>query len=113
MPSVSNILDEQNIKGTLPDGCMTWVNANKKRLKCGLEIVQPAAEVTMVLLNAKGEVVHTFADETLYLNLAGYGTMLMTGTNYWVYPVYDFPIPPVYYAINNYLEFVTLDMSAA
>ncbi|MHA1198398.1 MAG: hypothetical protein ACTSQF_03505 [Candidatus Heimdallarchaeaceae archaeon] len=53
------------------------------------------------------------ADEVLYLNLAGYGTMLMTGTNYWVYPVYDFPIPPVYYAVDNQFEFITLDMSTA
>jgi hypothetical protein len=49
--------------------------------------------------------------DTLYLNLAGYGTMLMTGTNYWVYPVYDFPIPPIYYGVDNRLEFITLDMS--
>ncbi len=51
------------------------------------------------------------ADDMLYLNLAGYGTMMMTGTNYWVYPVYDFPIPPLYYAIDNHFEFITLDMS--
>ena len=50
-------------------------------------------------------------DEMLYLNLAGYGTMLMTGTNYWVYPVYDFPIPPIFSSIDNRFEFLAFDMS--
>lgn len=66
MPNVGNILDEQNLVGSLPKGCMSWVNANDRRLKCGVEIIQPSSDVTMVLFNDKGSVVHTFADETLY-----------------------------------------------
>ena len=50
-------------------------------------------------------------DEMLYLNLAGYGTMLITGTNYWVYPVFNFPIPPIFYSIDNKYEFLAFDMS--
>ena len=50
-------------------------------------------------------------DETLYLNIAGYGTMMMVGTNYWAYPIYDFPIPPIFSSLDNKYEFLTLDMS--
>lgn len=66
MPSISKVLDDQNIQGSLPEGCMTWVNPNSRRLKCGLEIVQPSSEVTMVLINDEGEIVHTFADAILF-----------------------------------------------
>ena len=51
-------------------------------------------------------------DDFLYLNVAGYGTMMMAGSNYWMYPFYDFPIPPMFDDLNNKLEFLVLDMSA-
>ncbi len=50
-------------------------------------------------------------DEMLYLNLAGYGTMLIAGTNYWMYPHYGFPIPPVFLSIYDKNQFMTFDMS--
>jgi len=53
----------------------------------------------------------TLDDEMLYLNLAGYGTMMIAGTNYWVYPAFGFPIPPLYYSIDDKTEFLTFDMS--
>jgi len=66
MPNVDRILEEQNIQGSLPEGCMSWVSANKNRLKCGVEIIQPSSEVRMELINSSGVVVHIFADGTLY-----------------------------------------------
>ena len=50
-------------------------------------------------------------DEMLYLNVAGYGTMLITGTNYWVYPHYGFPLPPVFWSLSDKHQFLTFDMS--
>jgi len=53
----------------------------------------------------------TLDDEMFYINLAGYGTMMMAGTNYWMYPVYGFPLPPVYYDLYDSHQFIALDMS--
>jgi hypothetical protein len=53
----------------------------------------------------------TLDDEILYLNLAGYGTMLIAGTNYWMYPHYGFPLPPVYSSLMDKNQFLTFDMS--
>lgn len=66
MPNVRKILDNQNIQGSLPEGCMSWVSVSRGRLKCGVEIVQPSSEVTMVLKNNNDEVVYTFADGILH-----------------------------------------------
>ncbi len=50
-------------------------------------------------------------DEFLYLNVAGYGTMAIVGTNYWMYPLYGYPLPPVYWSISDSHAFLALDMS--
>ena len=50
-------------------------------------------------------------DEFLYLNVAGYGTMSMENTNYWVYPIYGWPMPPIFYSLDAKAEFIKLDMS--
>lgn len=66
MPNVRKILDDQNIQGSLPEGCMSWVSVSRSRLKCGIEIVKPSSEVVMVLKNKEDEVVHTFVDGILH-----------------------------------------------
>ena len=51
------------------------------------------------------------ADEFLYLRISGYGTMAIAGTNYWVYPMYGFPLPPMYSDVYDSDAFLTFDMS--
>lgn len=53
----------------------------------------------------------TLADEFLYLNVAGYGTMIMENTNYWVYPTFGFPLSPIIASIDDKQEFLKFDMS--
>ncbi len=53
----------------------------------------------------------SLSDEMLYINVAGYGTMLIVGTNYWVYPHYGLPLPPLYSSVDQTLDFIPLDMS--
>ena len=50
-------------------------------------------------------------DEFLYLNIAGYGTLMLIGTNYWMYPIFGYPFPPTVVSLSNRLQFITLDMS--
>lgn len=51
------------------------------------------------------------ANEMLYISVAGYGTMSIANTNYWVYPIYGFPVPPLFYSQDQTLDFLPLDMS--
>jgi hypothetical protein len=53
----------------------------------------------------------TLDDEFLYLNIAGYGTMAMEGTNYWMEPKAGFPLPPTISSISDKRQFMTFDMS--
>ncbi len=53
----------------------------------------------------------TLDDEFLYLNFAGYGTMAMEGTNYWMQPNAGFPLPPIISSIADKRQFMTFDMS--
>ncbi len=53
----------------------------------------------------------TLDDDMFYINLAGYGTMAIAGSNYWMYPVYGFPLPPVFYDLSDKNQFIALDMS--
>ncbi|TFG16496.1 MAG: hypothetical protein EU530_11750 [Promethearchaeota archaeon] len=52
-------------------------------------------------------------DEMLYVNVAGYGTMSMEGTNWWIYPGYDYHYEegPLYEFYQYELTFLKLDMS--
>ncbi len=50
-------------------------------------------------------------NDLLYLNIAGYGTMAMMGTNFWMHPIYGYPAPPLYSSIIDKGQFLTLDMS--
>ncbi|NHK32300.1 MAG: hypothetical protein FK730_13175 [Asgard group archaeon] len=51
-------------------------------------------------------------DDMLYLCVAGYGTMAITGTNFWQYPVYGFPMTPIMSFINDHNDFLAFDMSS-
>lgn len=51
-------------------------------------------------------------DDMLYLSVAGYGTMMLVGTNYWQYPVFGYPITPIDYFINDHNDFLAFDMSS-
>jgi hypothetical protein len=53
----------------------------------------------------------TLDDEMLYLNVAGYGTMAIAGTNYWMHPISGWPIPPLYESLYSKSQFLALDMS--
>ncbi len=53
----------------------------------------------------------TLDDEFLYLNIAGYGTLAMEGTNFWMYPMNGDPMPPVQSSITDYRQFAKFDMS--
>ncbi len=66
MPNVRNLLDKQDIKGSLPEGCMSWVSVSGSRLKCGVEIIKASSEVTMVLKSKNDEIIHSFAQGTLH-----------------------------------------------
>jgi hypothetical protein len=50
-------------------------------------------------------------DDMLYLNVAGYGTMMITGTNFWQYPVFGYPMTPIAAFINDHNDFLAFDMS--
>jgi hypothetical protein len=50
-------------------------------------------------------------DEFLYLYIGGYGTMAIENTNFWVYPKYGYPISPIVASVDEYYDFLKLDMS--
>jgi hypothetical protein len=52
------------------------------------------------------------ADDMLYLCVAGYGTMLLVGTDFWQYPSYPYYDNPMFYFLDTNLDFLTLDMSS-
>ncbi|NHJ46906.1 MAG: hypothetical protein FK733_03880 [Asgard group archaeon] len=52
------------------------------------------------------------ADDMLYLCVAGYGTMMLTGTNFWQYPSYPFYTNPIMNFLDTNQDFLALDMSS-
>ncbi|MBN2154696.1 MAG: hypothetical protein JW776_01450 [Candidatus Lokiarchaeota archaeon] len=50
-------------------------------------------------------------DDMLYINVCGYGTMALVGSNYWLYPMYGYPGVPLYSALDEVNDFLPLDMS--
>ncbi len=50
-------------------------------------------------------------NEILYLLIGGYGTMALENTNYWLYPKYGYPISPIHSSVDEYYDFLALDMS--
>ncbi len=52
-------------------------------------------------------------DDMLYVSVSGYGTMSIENTNYWLYPIYGWPMPHLYYSPDGKMDFLSLDMSFA
>ncbi len=50
-------------------------------------------------------------EDILYVCVAGYGTMAIVNTNYWVYPTYGYPLPPIFTSVDDFQDFLPLDMS--
>lgn len=51
-------------------------------------------------------------DDMLYVSIAGYGTMMIVGTNYWQYPVFGYPMTPLMNFINDDNDFLAFDLSS-
>lgn len=65
-------LEKQNLRGDLPEGAMTWISANKKRLKCGVNVPSTNAHVTIQIKSPKGEVIATLVDDELSKGWSNY-----------------------------------------
>ena len=52
-------------------------------------------------------------DEMLYVSVGGYGTMALVDSNYWLYPMFGYPLSPIDSSHDEYLDFLPLDMSIA
>jgi hypothetical protein len=50
-------------------------------------------------------------DEILYLIIGGYGTMALENSNYWLYPKYGYPLSPIHSSVDEFYDFLSLDMS--
>ncbi len=63
--SISNMLDERNLDGSLPKGVMSYIEMNRKRLKCGVNITNLKSEVLIQIADKKGNVISTLVDDEL------------------------------------------------
>lgn len=49
--------------------------------------------------------------DILYLMIGGYGTMAIENTDFWLYPKYGYPLSPILSSVDEFYDFLALDMS--
>jgi len=57
-------LKKQNLKGRLPEGCMSFVSTNRKGLKCGVQLAANGSKVKIELRKAD-QIIKTIVDDKL------------------------------------------------
>ncbi len=62
---ISNMLEEKNLQGNLPKGVMSYIEMNRKRMRCGVQINNLKSNVLIQIADKKGNIVSTLVDDEL------------------------------------------------